>query len=200
MIVNTNNLNLSANSSDIDIATIYSMNFGDFGTEDYSRDITDNLKIISDDYNQEISDFYTDKWASTDTKLNIGEYQINSNIFSMPGKLNSNLNNLYETNNNNYLINDNGNLKSEKLSDGTSKVWYENSVLKYEYLKDGAYKSYDQNGNLESEKLSDGVTKYYNEKGVLKQEYLQDGTEKKWYDNGNLENYARIISGDQMGI
>ena len=30
-----------------DIATIYSMNFGDFGTEDYSRDITDNLKIIS---------------------------------------------------------------------------------------------------------------------------------------------------------
>ena len=32
-----------------DIATIYSMNFGDFGTEDYSRDITDNLKIISGD-------------------------------------------------------------------------------------------------------------------------------------------------------
>jgi len=30
-----------------DIATIYSTNFGDFGTEDYSRDITDNLKIIS---------------------------------------------------------------------------------------------------------------------------------------------------------
>ena len=32
-----------------DIATIYSMNYGDFGTEDYSRDITDNLKIISGD-------------------------------------------------------------------------------------------------------------------------------------------------------
>ena len=30
-----------------DIATIYSMNFGDFGTENYSRDITDNLEIIS---------------------------------------------------------------------------------------------------------------------------------------------------------
>lgn len=30
-----------------DIATIYSMNFGDFGTEKYSRDITDNLEIIS---------------------------------------------------------------------------------------------------------------------------------------------------------
>ena len=29
------------------IATIYSMNFGDFGTEKYSRDITDNLEIIS---------------------------------------------------------------------------------------------------------------------------------------------------------
>lgn len=33
-----------------DIATIHSMNFGDFGTEDYSRDITDNLKIISGDF------------------------------------------------------------------------------------------------------------------------------------------------------
>ena len=30
-----------------DIATIYSMNFGDFGTENYSRDITDNLETIS---------------------------------------------------------------------------------------------------------------------------------------------------------
>ena len=32
-----------------DIATIYGMNFKDFGTENYSRDITDNLKIISGD-------------------------------------------------------------------------------------------------------------------------------------------------------
>ena len=32
-----------------DIATIYAMNFGDFGLEEYSRDIIDNLKIISGD-------------------------------------------------------------------------------------------------------------------------------------------------------
>ena len=32
-----------------EIATIYAMNFGDFGIEEYSRDITDNLKIISGD-------------------------------------------------------------------------------------------------------------------------------------------------------
>lgn len=30
-----------------DIATIYGLNFGDYGTEEYTRDITDNLQIIT---------------------------------------------------------------------------------------------------------------------------------------------------------
>ena len=68
-------------------------------------------------YNQEISDFYADKYTSTDTKLNIGPYQITSNLFSMPGK-SSNLNNLYETNDN-YTISD---MKSE-LNVKAEKKW-----------------------------------------------------------------------------
>ena len=68
-------------------------------------------------YNQEISDFYSDKFTSADTKLNIGPYQVTSNLFSMPGK-NTNLNNLYEANEN-YTASD---MKSE-LNVKAEKKW-----------------------------------------------------------------------------
>ena len=69
------------------------------------------------EYNQEISNFYADKYTSSDVKLNIGPYQVSSDIFSMPGK-NENLNNLYEANDN-YLAND---IKSE-LNVKAEKKW-----------------------------------------------------------------------------
>ena len=68
-------------------------------------------------YDQEISDFYAEKFTSTDTKLNIGPYQVTSNLFSMPGK-NNNLNNLYESNEN-YMMT---NMKSE-LNVKVEKKW-----------------------------------------------------------------------------
>ena len=70
-------------------------------------------------YDPELSDFYTDKFSSTDVKLNIGPYQVTSNLFSMPGK-SGNLNNLYETNDN-YLVSD---MKNE-LSVKAEKKWGE---------------------------------------------------------------------------
>jgi len=68
-------------------------------------------------YNPELSDYYADKFSNPDTKLNIGPYQVSSNLFSMPGK-NENLNSLYETNDN-YLATD---IKSE-LSVKAEKKW-----------------------------------------------------------------------------
>ena len=97
-----------------------------------SNNIDSNLKIDPDlnflteysksknngkEYNSELSDFYAEKFSSTDVKLNIGPYQVSSNLFSMPGK-NENLNNLYETNDN-YLVSD---MKNE-LSVKAEKKW-----------------------------------------------------------------------------
>jgi hypothetical protein len=76
-----------------------------------------NSKSNGKVYNPELSDFYADKFSNPDTKLNIGPYQVSSNLFSMPGK-SENLNNLYETNDN-YLATD---IKSE-LNVKAEKKW-----------------------------------------------------------------------------
>ena len=81
------------------------------------------------EYNPELSDFYADKFSSADVKLNIGPYQVSSNLFSMPGK-NDNLNNLYETNDN-YLVSD---MKNE-LSVKAEKKWGEEGYKNEEKSK-----------------------------------------------------------------
>ncbi len=53
-----------------DIATIYGMNFGDYGIETYSRDIADNLKIISGNLiKQENFDMYENERTEKITGL-----------------------------------------------------------------------------------------------------------------------------------
>ena len=76
-----------------------------------------NKKNNGKKYDSELSDFYSDKFNATDTKLNVGPYQVTSNLFSMPGK-NNNLNSLYETNDN-YIATD---MKTE-LSVRAEKKW-----------------------------------------------------------------------------
>ena len=66
-------------------------------------------------YNPDLSDFYTEKFSNPDKKINIGPYQVTSNILSMPGA-SSKMNSLYESNEN-YLTNDMKNelrIKAEK--------------------------------------------------------------------------------------
>ena len=76
-----------------------------------------NSKSNGKVYNPELSDHYADKFSNPDIKLNVGPYQVSSNLFSMPGK-NENLNSLYETNDN-YLATD---IKSE-LNVKAEKKW-----------------------------------------------------------------------------
>lgn len=53
-----------------DIATIYGLNFGDYGTEDYTRDITDNLQIITGNIiTQNNHEMYEKEWAPKVTGL-----------------------------------------------------------------------------------------------------------------------------------
>lgn len=53
-----------------DIATIYGLNFGDYGTEDYTRDITDNLQIITGNIiTQNNYEMYEKEWAPKVTGL-----------------------------------------------------------------------------------------------------------------------------------
>ena len=53
-----------------DIATLYGLNFGDYGTEPYTRDITDNLQIITGNIiKQENYDMYENKRGELVTGL-----------------------------------------------------------------------------------------------------------------------------------
>ena len=53
-----------------DIATLYGLNFGDYGTEPYTRDITDNLKIITGNLiKQDNYDMYENERGETVTGL-----------------------------------------------------------------------------------------------------------------------------------
>ena len=75
-------------------------------------------------YNAELSDYYTEKFSNNDKKINIGPYQVNSSILSMPGS-SSKMNNLYESNEN-YLTND---MKNE-LKIKAEKKWGEEGYNK----------------------------------------------------------------------
>ena len=53
-----------------DIATFYGLNFGDYGTEDYTRDITDNLQIITGNIiKQNNYEMYENSWVEKVTGL-----------------------------------------------------------------------------------------------------------------------------------
>ena len=75
-----------------DIATIYGMNFGDYGIETYSRDITDNLKIISGNLiKQENFDMYENERAEKITGLegyNYTDKVVWKTLDNTPAKMN----------------------------------------------------------------------------------------------------------------
>ena len=87
-----------------------------------SKDMDFDLKFLNDfcggenkKYNSELSDYYFEKFSNPDKKMNIGPYQVNASLLSMPGT-NSKINNLYEQNQN-YLASDMKNelrVKAEK--------------------------------------------------------------------------------------
>ena len=56
-------------------------------------------------YNPEISEMYMDKFSSNEAQLNVGPYDINSTITSMPSKGGANINSLYETKSDYFIEN-----------------------------------------------------------------------------------------------
>ena len=89
--------------------------------------LTDYIKNNSNnqEYNSELSDYYMEKFTNPDKKLNIGPYQINANLLSMPGA-NNNMNNLYSANEN---YSNNMELKNE-LKVKAEKKWGEEGYKK----------------------------------------------------------------------
>ena len=90
-------------------------------------------KANNKQYNTELSDYYTDKFTNPDKKMNIGPYQISSNILSMPGS-SSKMNNLYDSNEN-YLTSD---MKNE-LNVKAEKKWGEEGYKKNEDSNDNKW-------------------------------------------------------------
>ena len=89
---------------------------------DYIKNNSNNQE-----YNSELSDYYMEKFTNPDKKLNIGPYQINANLLSMPGA-NNNMNNLYSANEN---YSNNMELKNE-LKVKAEKKWGEEGYKKDE--------------------------------------------------------------------
>ena len=157
-----------------------------------------NRKNNGKQYDSELSDFYADKFSGTDVKLNVGPYQVNSNLFSMPGK-NTNLNSLYETNDN-YLASDmktelnvraekkwnvegyNGEIKnnSEKPSiNNLQAIGSSNSNINNNDKKTDNYSgisSQDQKGSFDYYASNSMNNKYLNKK---KEEENEPNTQKK---------------------
>ena len=149
----------------------------------YNKDITIDfdLKFLSEYsnnksngkvYNPDLSDFYTDKFSSTDVKLNIGPYQVSSNLFSMPGK-SGNLNNLYETNDN-YTMSD---MKNE-LNVKAEKKWGE------EGYKDETKNSHEKPSMIPIQSIDSSNSNFQN---------------NSIFNNGKSENYSGISSQNQNG-
>ena len=75
---------------------------------DFNLGFLDNfVKERSNDkvYNPEISEMYMDKFSSNEAQLNVGPYEINSSITSMPSKGGVNINNLYESKSDYFIEN-----------------------------------------------------------------------------------------------
>ena len=56
-------------------------------------------------YNPEMSEMYMDKFSSNEAQLNVGPYDINSTITSMPSKGGANINSLYESKSDYFIEN-----------------------------------------------------------------------------------------------
>lgn len=64
-----------------DIATIYGLNFGDYGTEDYTRDITDNLKIITGNIiTQDNYEMYENERLQIENKTGLEGYNFTDKV------------------------------------------------------------------------------------------------------------------------
>ena len=130
-----------------------------------NKDIDFDLKFLNDfcntnnksskKYNPDLSDYYMEKFSNPDKKINIGPYQVTSNILSMPGA-NSKMNNLYESNQN-YLTNDMKNelrIKAEKKwgEEGYSKKEEENKKWGVDAIKiESIGGNYNDNKNEKKE-------------------------------------------------
>ena len=157
----TKEKNISLYSYNKDIAIDFDLKF----LSDYSNNKS-NGKV----YNPELSDFYTDKFSSTDVKLNIGPYQVSSNLFSMPGK-SGNLNNLYETNDN-YTMSD---MKNE-LNVKAEKKWGE------EGYKNETKNTHEKTSMINVQSIGSSNSNVQN---------------NSIFNNGKSENYAGISSQNQ---
>ena len=140
-IINNDNTSLKNNNIDFDLSFM----------NDYCKNNSNNKE-----YNSELSDYYMDKFSNTDKKLNIGPYQVTSNLLSMPGA-NSNMNNLYESNEN---YTSNIDMKNE-LKVKAEKKWGEEG-----YKKDD--KSEEKKWGIEPIKIesigsNSSNTNYYND-------------------------------------
>ncbi|MBR0096235.1 MAG: hypothetical protein IJP88_03580, partial [Synergistaceae bacterium] len=87
----------------------------------------------------------------------------------------------------------NGQIKTERLLDGTVRTYYDNKehTLRVESLPDKTYREWYESGVLSLENLPDGTQRAWYENGNLKRERLPDFTYREWYENGNkkLENF-----------
>ena len=139
------------------------------------KEIDFDLKFLNDfcnsndnkKYNQELSDFYIEKFSNPDKKMNIGPYQVNANILSMPGT-SSKINNLYEQNEN-YLVND---MKNE-LRVKAEKKWGEEGYKNNEKEKENKWglesikiESIEDNSN--DKKLDEKKYSYYENNKINK--------------------------------
>ena len=95
--------------------------------------LNDFCKNNNKQYNSELSDFYTEKFTNPNKKLNIGPYQVSSNILSMPGS-SAKINKLYDSNEN-YLTKD---MKNE-LNVKAEKKWGEEGYKKKDEEKDNKW-------------------------------------------------------------
>ena len=119
------------------IEKLLPQNFYDFNTYNKSdnNQIDFDLKFLDDftktnnnnkEYNPDLSDYYMDKFSNTDKKMNIGPYQISSNILSMPGE-SAKMNKLYDSDNKYTTTN----MKNE-LNVKAEKKWGEEGYKKEE--------------------------------------------------------------------
>ena len=86
-----------------------------------------------------------------------------------------------------YYDNKEHTLRVESLPDKTYREWYESGVLSLENLPDGTQRAWYENGNLKRERLPDFTYREWYENGNKKSENFLDGTVRQWYETGKLK-------------
>ena len=159
------------------------------------------------EYNQELSEYYMEKFTNPDKKMNIGPYQDSSNILSMPGS-NSQINKLYESNTS-FTRSD---MKNE-LSVKAEKKWGEDGYIQdnkesekkwgVENIRIESIDGKDYNMNDKKDYNYENKNENKNSKRVKKKYEEEDPNKKKLmvdlfhgiddnYDNINKKNKKKV--------